>query len=44
LSGEFRLDVGTEPRDLSVLDRDVETIDRGLVRANDPGVLDNGIE
>ena len=38
------LDVGRKPRDLSVLDRDIEAVDRRLVRADDAGVLDDGIE
>ena len=29
---------------LSILDRDIETIDRRLVRANDASILDDGIE
>src|SRR6187401_3530490 len=38
------LDVGRKPRDLSVLDRDIEAVDRRLVGADDAGVLDDGVE
>ena len=40
----LRLNIGSELGDLSVLDRDIETIDGGLVRADHAGVLDHGIE
>ena len=36
--------VRREPGNLSVLDRNIETIDRRLVRANDAGILDDGVE
>jgi hypothetical protein len=42
--GLVGLNVGSKPRDLSILNRDVETIDRRLVRTNDAGILDDGVE
>ena len=44
LPGLLGLNLGSEPRDLSVLDRNIETIDRCLVRPNHAGILDDGIE
>src|SRR5450756_1640306 len=44
LAGEIGLNFRPEPSDLSILDRNIKTIDRGLVRSNHSGVLDDGIE
>jgi hypothetical protein len=40
----LRLDIGRKARDLSILDRDVETIHRRLVGAHHAGVLDHKVE
>ena len=37
-------DVRGDPIDLSILDRDVEAIDRRLVRPHDPGILDHKVK
>jgi len=42
--GLVSLNFRREPGDLSVLDRNIEAIDRRLVRANDAGILDDGVE
>src|SRR5664280_2642621 len=44
LAGEIGLNFRPEPGDLSILDRNIKTIDRGLVRSNHAGILDDGIE
>src|SRR5471030_44406 len=44
LAGEFCLNFRPEPSYLSILDRNIKTIDRGLVRSNHACVLDDGIE
>src|ERR1039458_2346704 len=44
LAGEIGLNLRREPGHLSVLDRDIKTIDRGLVRPNHSGILDDRIE
>ena len=40
LGADFR----REPRHLAVLDADVETVDAGLVRPHDAGILDDEIK
>ena len=40
----LRLNIGSELGDLSVLDRNIEAIDGGLVRADHAGILDHNIE
>src|SRR5450631_3405541 len=44
LVGEISLSFRPEPGDLSILDRNIKTIKRGLVRSNHSGVFDDGIE
>jgi hypothetical protein len=44
LFGLLGLDVRPKPGDLSIRDRNIEAIDRRLVRANHAGILDDGIE
>jgi hypothetical protein len=44
LLGVLNLNFGSETSDLSILDRNVETIDRSLVRTHYAGVLNHGIE
>src|SRR5262249_51309652 len=44
LLGVLGLNVRPEPGDFSILDRNIETIDRGLIRTNDNGILDDSIE
>jgi hypothetical protein len=44
LLGKVGLNFRPDLRDLSILDRNIEAIDLGLVRANHAGILDDGIE
>src|SRR5581483_7758956 len=44
LLGLLGRNVGGEPRELPILDRDIEAVNRCLIRANYPGVLDDGVE
>src|SRR3974377_319670 len=38
------LNIGSEPGDFSILDRNIEAIDRGPVRADQGGIFDPDIE
>src|SRR5665213_297248 len=44
LAGVIGLNFRLEPGDLSILDRNIKTINRGIVRPNHARVLNNGIE